>query len=411
MFSTTYCSLKRLTYILSIAILLMAFPLRSNAVPKGYVLKPDSSNFITSSLIVVSPGENIYSALGHCAIRLECPMHDLDFCFSFGTNTATDADIFKFFAGQLEAGYIAIPTPLIMQDYQTEGREVKQVELNLTLHEQQRMWEMLDKDMVEGDYRKFNYLNNNCSSMSLYATEWSLINEQIQFNKWPEPMTWNNGRCARFHGRHRPWLNFINVTLMGCLTDEFTDQEQRISPEVIIDVLNNATIVPNDSTPERPVLKAAPVTLLPLKHKITTSPFTPMVVFAILLALVVAITLIEWTTKWKLPAKATDYLLFVAHIIASLLLLYMSTVACLFGMHWNWYLVVFNPIPAIAWLLWHKNKSYNNLYLVFTIVLIAFVAMTPMSEQLDMEHQLITLSLAVRCASNYLQGRKETKLR
>lgn len=385
---------------------MMVFSLHASAAPKGYVLQPDSSNFIISSLIVVSPGEDIYSSLGHCAIRMECPMHDLDYCFSFSTNTATTKDYLQFFAGQLEAGYQAIPTPIFMEEYRLEGREVKQVELNLNIHEQQRMWEMLDKDMLDGNFRKFNYMNTNCSSMSLYSTEWSMINEQIEFKKWPEVMNWNNGRCARFHGRNCPWLNFINVSLMGSLADGFTMQEERISPEVIIEVLEGAVIVPNDGSAARPVLKNKPVIILPLKNKIKTSPMSPMVVFGTLPAIIVLITILEWTLKMRKVAIFTDYLLFITQSIIGIILLYMSTVACLFGLHWNWYLIVFNPIPMIAWLLWRKKDNYNKLYLVYTIILLAFVAITPLSDQLDIEHQLITLTLAVRCASNYLQKKK-----
>lgn len=373
----------------------------------GYVLLPDSSNFVKASLMVVSPGNNIYSALGHCAIRLECPIHELDYCFSFGTNNVTGSDFVKFFTGELKAGFVAIPSKEFIAEYSREGREVKQTELNLTLHEQQRLWEMLDKGMVEGDYRKFNYLQNNCASMSMYVIEWCLIDEQISYGKWPAAMQLNNGDCSRFHSRFRPWLNFINITLLGTQADGFIPQQERISPELINEVLAAARIVPNDSaSAARPVFKSATQQILPLTKPVKTSPFTPMVVFGILLALVVAITLLEWLAGWRRLARVTDVVLLVCQTLVGMAMLYICLGACMFGLNWNWYLVVFNPLPLILWLLLHKRQFYNRVYLVYTIILLAFVAMTPLVSQLDIEHQLITLTFALRCASNYLMPQK-----
>lgn len=373
----------------------------------GYVLLPDSSNFVKASLMVVSPGEDIYSALGHCAIRLECPIHELDYCFSFGTNTFTANECLKFLPGSLDCGFVAIPTKEFLTGYSREGREVKLTELNLTLHEQQRLWEMLDKDMVEGDYRKFNYRQNNCASMVLYVIEWSLIDEQIIYGKWPDIMQCDDGTCLRYLSRHRPWFSFINVTVLGTQIDGFSSQQERISPELINEVLAAARIVPNDSASAvRPVFKSATQQILPLTKPVKTSPFTPMVVFGILLALVVAITLLEWLAGWRRLARVTDVVLLVCQTLVGMAMLYICLGACMFGLNWNWYLVVFNPLPLILWLLLHKRQFYNRVYLVYTIILLAFVAMTPLVSQLDIEHQLITLTFALRCASNYLMPQK-----
>lgn len=373
----------------------------------SYQLLPDSSNFVTASLIVVSPGDNIYSNLGHCAIHLKCPVHNLDFYYSFGTFAATRADIFSFFAGNLKAQYLAIDAKKFMAEYVNEGREVKEVELNLTLHEQQRLWQLLDEELANTDKYKFNYLKTNCTSMSLKAIEWSLIDEQLEFGQLPEPLTWINGDCANHHTRNLPWLTFIDNTLMGIAAYDYYDTEERLCPEIIISVLENARIVPNDGSKSRPVFKGKPVTILPLKKHITRSPITPKVVFGSLLALVVIITLLEWLLKWRKVAMITDCTLLVAQTIIGCLLLYMSTVTCLFGLHWNWYLIVYNPIPLILWVVLRKKPWFYKVYDIYFVILMAFVACTPLNAQLDIEHQLITLALAVRCESKYMWFKKQ----
>lgn len=399
--------MKRLFLLAIAAIAAMCASLRASAQnTTTYQLLPDSSNFVTASLVVISPGDNIYSNLGHCSIHLLCPVHNLDYYYSFGTYTATQADILSFFAGSLKAQYLAIEAKQFLAEYIGEGREVKEVELNLTLHEQQRLWQLMDEELANTNKYKFNYLNTNCTSMSLKAIEWCLINEQLKFGQWPEPMTLVNGECASYHTRHLPWLTFINNSLMGVAADDFYDQEERMSPEMIIPILESAQIVPNDGSKPRPVFKGKPVTTYPLKKHIEPSPLTPMVVFGSLLALVVIITLLEWLLKWDKVARVTDCTLLVAQTIIGILLLYMSTVTCLFGLHWNWYLIVFNPIPLILWAVLRKKPWFYKVYGVYFVILMAFVAMTPLSAQFDIEHQLITLALAVRCESKYMWFKK-----
>lgn len=370
-----------------------------------YTLLPDSSNFVKASLIVISPGNAIYSGLGHCCIHLECPVHNLDYYFTFGTHTATNADILSFFAGSLEAQYLSVKPDLFIPQYKMEGREVKEVELNLTLHEQQRLWQLLDEELSTAGKYRFNYLYN-CTTMSFKAIEWSLIDEQLEFGKFPEPLTWVNGACLGYYSRNMPWLAFVINSLIGSAADGFFDQDERLSPEMIIPVLASARIVPNNGDKPRPVFKGAPVTILPLTRRPVQSVLTPMVVFGALLALVILITVLEWSVKLQGIPTIADKVLFVLHAIVGLLLLYMSTVTCAFGLHWNWYLVVFNPIPFVLWLVFRKKPWFGKVYGVYAVVLLAFVAMTPFSAQLDMEHQLITLALAVRCASKFIETRK-----
>ena len=95
-------------------------------------LLPDSSNFVTASLLIASPGEAIYSQLGHVALRMECPVHNLDYCFSF-EEEAGMGGIMKFFIGKTDAHMMAVPTAEFLKGFKLDGRQVMQYTLNLTL--------------------------------------------------------------------------------------------------------------------------------------------------------------------------------------------------------------------------------------------------------------------------------------
>ena len=146
---------------------------------------------------------------------------------------------------------------------------------------------------------------------------------------------------------------------------------------------------------------------MPLDNEFKASSVTPMWVFGMMLLVVVLITLAQ--LKWKLQwlGRVLDVLLMVLVTATGLFLIYTSFVSGLFGTHWNWYLIPFNPLPLIIWLLWHKRKEFYKVYLFYTVVLVLFILATPLSEQLDLPHQLITATLAVRCCYNYYDGKRQ----
>ncbi|MBP5561442.1 MAG: DUF4105 domain-containing protein [Muribaculaceae bacterium] len=388
------------------AIVLSSLLLHAQDEDTSFVLLPDSSNFVTASMIVASPGEALYSQLGHAALRMECPRYRLDYCFSFEEEPGV-AGVLKFFFGKTNAHMWAVPTDQFLDVFKKEGRQVMQYTLNLTLHEKQELWRILDLDYVDTKMRHFNFLQNNCSSVSLQSVENVFADEAIDFKGWPEQFKMNNGEQMRYYTRNTSWLQFICTSFSGTESDVSWRQEDRMSPELLPQVLKMAVIV--DSVGNQRPLVTSEQELLPLVNKFKASPVTPLWVFGILLLVTVLITLaqLKWKLRW-LP-KALDILLMALVTIAGVVLIYTSYVSGLFGIHWNWYLIPFNPLPLIIWLVWRKRKGFYKIYLFYVVVLVLFILATPLSQQLDMPHQLITASLTVRCLYHYLTGKVENE--
>ena len=368
----------------------------------GGPLLPDSSNFVTASLLIASPGEAIYSQLGHAAIRMECPIHNLDYCFSFEEEPGMGG-IIKFFVGKTDAHMLAVPTTEFLKEFKLDGRRVMQYTLNLTTYEKQELWRLLDNDYVDEELRNFNFLQNNCSSVSLMAIENVMIDETIDFNGWPEQFQMINGAGVRYLTRNYPWLQFWSMIFLGTESDSYWEHEQQVAPELLPNVLKKATIISAEGQ-KRPMIIATKE-LMPFKNNFKASPVTPTWVFGLLLLAVVLITLaqLKWKLKWI--GQVLDVLLMVLVTIAGLFLIYTSFVSGLFGTHWNWYLIPFNPLPLIIWLIWRKHNEFHKVYLFYTAVLLLFILATPLSEQLDLPHQLITATLAVRCLFDYYDGK------
>jgi hypothetical protein len=360
---------------------------------------PDSSNFVTASLLIISPTNEVYSVFGHTAFRMECPVHKLDYVFTFESDPSVNGFV-TFFAGKAKARFIAVPTQEFIESVRGLGRGVKQYELNLTLHEEQELWRNLDNDMVEGARRKFNLLVNNCVSMTVLKLHQSCIKEHIEWGKEENLTLLNNGDYVRQCVGRSPWAEFLFITFMGSVCEESYGYESRLCPENIITEMKKASFV-SEEDGKRPVLTGEEKELLPVTGTLKETKVTPMLLFVVLLVFTCLLTFAEWRWNWVIPARIFDVILFVTQTLLGFGLLFITFVSELLGSHWNWYLIPFNPLPFVFWLFLRKQKNYGRVYLLYTVVLVAFIALTPFLSQLDVPHQLITAVLAVRCGSKY----------
>ena len=358
-------------------------------------------NFVTSSLIVAEPSNVVYSVMGHCALRMECPSEQLDYCFTLESDTEL-GDFIKFFSGKCMARVVSIPTSDYLQVFEAEGREVKQYPLNLHIKEKQLLWKNLDDEEMTPPHLRFNFLNTNCMMMSILMIEQSLIDEQLDFSNVPDYMKDVNGVRIRRHSEHSPWSQFLYITLYGASADSKIEIEKSLSPTTIEEVLNQVSII-NDDGEKRPIFNGNPETVVPSKHLYWKSSLTPRIVFGAILLFVLLLTIGEWWFGWKRLPGIIDITLLIIQTILGVLLLYFSLYSNLFGSQWNWYLIPLCPLPAILYLLFRKNQNYYKVYLVYAAILALFIVATPLSSQLDFDHQLITATLLIRCLSVFFK--------
>ena len=387
-------------------VLLLCIMTRITAqVAKTDTVAADSSNFVMASLVIAEPLHALYSVFGHATLRMECPTHNLDYVFTF----ESDPNFGTFMtgiAGKAKAKYIAVPTDTFINDTRRKGRGLKQYRLNLTHHEKQELWRMLDEQMVAGDYRNFNLLYTNCLTTSILNVQQCLIGEHFEWGPQQYPQTLNDGELFRYSVRHSPWAEFLFITFGGTAYERRSIQEYRLTPETIVPMLRKATFV-NDSTGERRnVVTDAGVTLVESSGKDKATPITPVIVFSALLLLTLLVTIAEWLLQMQRLANVYDALLFTAQLLVCLLMLYVTFFSELFVSIWNWYLVVFLPFPLVFWLL-RRKKIAPALWLCYSLVLVLFILATPFIGILDWTHQLITGSLLIRSISKYLNYKVE----
>ena len=363
---------------------------------------------VRASIVVISPLDNVYSCLGHAALRMECPSDVLDYIYTLETNTE-DSSIFHFITADMPARVIGAKTKEYLALCSQDGRGVKQYELNLNLKQKRALWRNLDQETLKKSHLRFDIKGNHCTAVIMRMIVWSLEGEQIDFKVLPQVMKENGGDMLRWSLRRSPWYAFFAVTIGGAECDKDLEPEFATVPENIRDVLAGAVITDSKGV-KRPALPGEESELLPCLSKVTTTWLTPLHAFLILLLLVLFITWAEWKWGWKKTALATDITLLTMQTLIGVTLLYTTLISNICGTGWNWYLIPFNPLPLLIWLIAHKSKDFGKVYAIYTAVLILFLLIAPFTSQTDLPHQLITASLLTRCLSRYFEYKKKNNI-
>ncbi len=357
-------------------------------------LAPDSSNFVTASVVIATAGDKIYSNVGHCALRMECPVWNLDFCYSFETDVNTSG-LAAFFAGRADGRVTPVPTSDYLAGYASEGRGVTQLELNLTVAQKQLLWQLLDQDVVDTESRKFNFLQNNCTSITMRMIDNSCTgDERVEF-AWPQFVHAANGEVVSFLFQDLPWLQWLSLQLMGAVADDYWALTDKISPVWVIPTLERSVII-DVAGSRRPATVGKPRELLAATHEPVTSPFSPVVVFGLLLLVVVVFTLGQWRWGWRKAGTVLDAALLVTQTLVGVTLLWFMVGGNLYGNSWNWYLIPYCPLAWLVCIVARRGKWQRQWWMACSLVLVLFIAATPWSAQLTWTHQLPVATLLVR---------------
>jgi len=308
-------------------------------------------NFVTASLLVMSPGDELYSCAGHSCIRLECPKFNLDYCFSYESEGVSDK-IFTFFMGKLKMGMFAIPTAEYLKLGRESGRGVTQYRLNLPPDAKQRLWKLLDEKVAEGPNLPYDYLERGCAQSDLVVlckaaasqgssglvvpSEWAPVREGRPLDR---PFT--RRECVdTFTSAPHPWNCFFLHAICG----SELDREVSISKSIVVpsDLLSLLRASKIDG---KPIIDGEGVELLPANQggsrPRATGIFTPFVVACVITALSAA--------NWFVKVKWLDWLFLAFQSLAGAFFTYLVVFSNLTATDWNWQIVPFNLLPLVFW--------------------------------------------------------------
>lgn len=361
---------------------------------------------VFASLIIAEPGNDIYSCCGHCAIRMQCPSHDMDYCFTYSFDD-TFVNKFKFFNGTGEGSFVPMYTDDFLEEYKESHRGVMEYRLNLTLEEKRALWQSLDENAQSSYHWKYNFLKTNCSAMCAYFIEQSLIGERIEYGMLDPVLTGDNRTFVKHIFSKTPWFQFFWLTILGAEGEDVGELYTRLAPFIITEVWGDASLV-NESTGEiRPVFDGEPIQISNEHTEIATSPVTPLIAFLALLVVALAITamyLKGWARKVVL---GFDVALLALQTIVGIVCLYFNTLSQLQGVHGSWHVLVMNPLPLLIVLLFRKKPEYMRKgFLLYSALIVVYLCAAPFSPQILLPHVFIASAILLRSGTRALKIKK-----
>ena len=311
-------------------------------------LAPD---FVKVSLVVCDPNEILYSTLGHAALHLECPTFNLDYVFSYESESARDK-IWTFLRGNLKMGMFAIPTNDFVDTYRETGRGVKEYTINLSPQQEQKLWEVMDNMVTEGPNLPYDYFRRGCAKSVVQVVHKALGASAIHYAPWPDKYTKCTLReIACNYVDNSPWNDFISYFLIGVEAERKLPCEQKlIVPMDLVEVWQKASFT-NGQT----VLDATPRVLVDATKCNEETWFTPLLVSIILLFL----SLLSLSTLWisnkdlLITGQIVDYTMLTIQSFLGALMVYLVCFSSLPGTSWNWLIIPFKILPVICWK-WRK---------------------------------------------------------
>ena len=312
-------------------------------------------NFVTASLLVFGPGNELYACAGHVACRLECPTFKLDYVFSYEGETAGD-QILKFFSGRLKMGMFAIPTQDFLKQYIATGRGCRQYVLDLSPAAKVRLWKLFDDLVAKGADLPYDYIKRGCAQSTLQTLLTAIRPERIESGEWPERFRLSRRELLHSYIADSPWTCLLLHMISGPEADlERSKIDKVITPDDLLDYLRGVRVE------GRPILTKEPRELLPQTLNRNECVISPVVVAWALVAFAILgffcfNTLISWLFLSVLAVIGTaeSYIVLVSDLPAS---------------SWNWLIVPFNPLPLVFWR-WRRRWALG-----FVGVLLAWEAL------------------------------------
>ncbi len=286
------------------------------------------------SILTCAPGEDVYTAWGHTAIRIVDSIQQTDIVYNFGTfDFNTPNFLAEFVKGNLQ--YFLSPEYFqnFLLQYQYEGRSIKEQVLSLTNAEKIKWHNALQKNLEGSNrYYLYNFITDNCTTR-VKDGFYQFTSNQVPASNIKNFRT-HVVEAPYQHGI--PWIGLGIDLLLGAVSDKApTAMQAGFLPDLLY---NQIAAQPNIIIREASYDFSRPI---------TSKPLDP--IYFIIGCFIVYLFLAKWNARWSvLTAKLLDTILLFSFGLGGLLLVYMSLFSLHTACHENWNILWLHPIYWIA---------------------------------------------------------------
>ena len=333
------------------------------------IAQDSSKAALQISILTCAPGEDVYTAWGHTAIRIIDSSKQTDIVYNFGTfDFNTPNFLLEFIKGNLNYFLSADNFQNFILEYQYYGRSIKEQVLVLSDAEKINWQNALLKNL-EGNnrYYLYNFITDNCTTRVKDGFY------QFASNQVP-PSTIKSYRTHVVEAPYQqgiPWIGLGIDVLLGAVSDKAPSAIQAgFLPDLLFDQLAAQTSH-IASTQNYEFTKTTP-----------TKPTDPVyyIVGLIILYLFVG----RWNARWAvIAAKIIDVSLLFIFGLGGLLLVYMSVFSLHTACHNNFNIAWIHPFYFIALIFYFMKPIWagylGRIFFIAAIGLIVFSYWLPQS--------------------------------
>ena len=334
------------------------------------------------SILTCAPGEDVYTAWGHTAIRIIDSAKQKDVVYNFGTfDFNTPNFLLEFVKGNLNYFLSADNFQNFILEYQYYGRSIKEQVLILTDAEKIKWQNALQKNL-EGNnrYYLYNFITDNCTTR-VKDGFYQFVNTQVPAS---------NIKSFRTHvveapyQQGIPWIGLGIDVLLGAVSDQApTASQAGFLPDLLFDQIA-----------AQPGYIAATQNYDFTKTTAST-PTDP--IFYIVGLILLYLFLSKWNARWAvMAAKFLDIILLFIFGLGGLLLVYMSLFSKHTACHYNFNIDWIHPLYWIALVCYFIKPIWagylGRIFFIATIGLIAVSYWLPQSFSISV-YLLMGLSL------------------
>ena len=321
------------------------------------------------SILTCAPGEDVYTAWGHTAIRIIDSAKQTDVVYNFGTFDFNIPNfLVEFVKGNLNYFLSADNFQNFILEYQYYGRSIKEQVLILSDAEKINWQNALQKNL-EGNnrYYLYNFITDNCTTR-VKDGFYQFVNTQVP------PSNIKSFRTHVVEAPYQqgiPWIGLGIDVLLGAVSDQAPSPLQAgFLPDLLFDQIA-----------AQPGYIAATQNYDFTKTTAST-PTDP--IFYIVGLILLYLFLSKWNARWAvMAAKFLDIILLFIFGLGGLLLVYMSLFSKHTACHYNFNIDWIHPLYWIALVCYFIKPIWagylGRIFFIATIGLIAVSYWLPQS--------------------------------
>ena len=326
------------------------------------------------SLLTCSPGEELYSAWGHTAIRVTDQATGMDMVYNYGTFDDSDPDFyFQFTKGIMHYALSVYPYSDFLSEYQYQNRGIIEQVLDLSCNDKATIYRALQVNNIgENRFYYYYFHTDNCTTRAKDMIVQNNTNKIVFKNILPHPdVTFRHLIHSYLDYSDKYWSKFgIDLFLGLNLDKKLTNEAAMFLPDYLKKGFDSALVN------QKPIVSESQVVLKwPDVSDTSNWWFSPLAVFSLLLILVVALTFYQGTAASRFLAVFDSMFFFLVGLLGLLMItLWLIRVddVCRNNMNLLWAL----PTHTIAAFLMHRKDGWIRTYFKVTFWLSLLLAIT-----------------------------------